>query len=120
RPWGHDAPRRAEARDLDARPLWLRPRALLCTLRLGASRAGPAGRRLRVLARISAARTGPILRPARAGHRVGSVGPVGRLLGSGFTVLAARGRERRTANLEPNPEPSTQNPERRHTKRKTH
>src|SRR5204862_5315776 len=33
------------------------------------------------------------------------------VLCSGFTVLAARGRERRTANLEPNPEPSTQNPE---------
>src|SRR5439155_6429505 len=40
------------------------------------------------------------------------------VLGSGFTVLAARGRERRTANLEPNPEPSTQNPERRHTETK--
>src|SRR5204862_3155155 len=38
-------------------------------------------------------------------------GVLSSVLCSGFTVLAARGRERRTANLEPNPEPSTQNPE---------
>ena len=76
------------------------------------------------LASEAAAVSEPYRNQAVRGSRFCS-GVLCSVLGSGFTVLAARGREHRTANLEPrtsnrtqNQAPRTQNPERRHTETK--